>query len=99
MLFPNGRLFLPLLLFGWGRISYGDFSLGLCWKCFRAENEILVLAQVFGGLQCVFVFVFLNSVTQALVKSFGSSYIEEVTLQAGRCMVQRAAERCLSPVR
>lgn len=38
------------------------------------------------------------SVTQALARSFVSSYVEEVMMQTGRCIVQ-VAERCHFPAR
>lgn len=80
------------LLFAWGEIGYGIFSLGSCWKCFRARNEMFPLVQVW-----VRVYGFFLSVAHA--KSSVSSCVEEVVMQTGRCIVKKVVERWHFPSR
>lgn len=72
------------LLFSWSGIGYAVFSMGSCWKCFRARNEVFSLVQVL-----VRIYVFFLSVAhgKSFAKSFVSSRVEEVVMQTGRCIV------------
>lgn len=69
------------------------FSMGSYWECFREKNEVFYWLKF---LECFRDFC---SGIQALARSSVSSCAEEVMMQTGMWIVQKAGERCHFPAR